>query len=411
LERAAAAQPVKIELEMIFRLLWIATLLGLSVLFLSAEDSLDARGLNDFYNVDYDQALAQFEKAEQQDPQAIGPHNHIAQTLLFREMYRNGALETEFVSGNNPFLRRQKLNPSPAIEKRFNDEIQKAMDLAEARLARNPNDTGALYGRGAAYGLRANYEFLVRKAWRDALRDATAARKDHNRITDLEPSNYDARLIQGLHDYVVGSLPWSWRMLGFLVGFHGDKEKGLRTVEEVSRKGNQNKVDAEMLLCALYRREEKPKQALPLLEDLLRRFPRNNLLLFEEAQMYSSLGDKDKAIGALERIAAMKKSGLPGFAGVPWEKIYFQTGNIQFWYNDLDRALENLKKVTASQNEVDLNTGVLAWMRTGQIYDMKNRRAEAIEAYKRAIAFAPQADAAKESRSYMSLPYRRGKQS
>jgi len=386
-------------------------LFGLCVLLLTAQESPDAQGLNDFYNIDYDQALAQFEKAEQQDPQAIGPHNHIAQTLLFREMYRSGALETELVSGNNPFLRRQKLNPSPALEKRFSDEIQKAIDLANARLARNPNDTGALYGRGAAYGLRANYEFLVRKAWRDALRDATTARKDHNRITEIEPSNYDARLIQGLHDYVVGSLPWTWRMLGFLVGFHGDKEKGLRTVEEVSRKGNHNKVDAEMLLCALYRREEQPKQAVPLLEDLLRRFPRNNLLLFEEAQMYSSLGDKDKAIGAIERIAAMKKSGLPGFASVPWEKIYFEIGNIEFWYNDLDRALENLKKVTASQNEVDLNTGVLAWMRVGQIYDMKNRRPEAIEAYKRAIAFAPQADAAKESRSYMSLPYRRGKQS
>ena len=52
------------------------------------------------------------------------------------------------------------------------------------------------------------------------------------------------------------------------------------------------KTDAEMLLCALYRREEKPKRALPLLEDLLRRFPRNNLLLFEEAQMYSSIGNK-----------------------------------------------------------------------------------------------------------------------
>ena len=59
----------------------------------------------------------------------------------------------------------------------------------------------------------------------------------------------------------------------------------------------------------------------------------------------------------------MKKAGLPGFASVPWEKIYFQLGNIQFWYNDLDPALDNLKKVTASHNEVDLNTGVLAWMR------------------------------------------------
>ena len=283
--------------------------------------------------------------------------------------------------------------------------------MANARLSRNPNDTSALYGRGAAYALRANYEFLVEKAWRDALRDATLARKDHNRITEIDPSNYDARLIQGLHDYVVGSLPWTWRLLGFLVGFHGDKDRGLRTVEEVSRKGNRNKIDAEMLLCALYRREERPRQAIPLLQDLLRRFPRNNLLLFEEAQMYSSLGDKDKAIAAIEQVAAGKQSGLPGFAAVPWEKIYFQLGNIQFWYNDLDRALDNLKKVTASRNEVDLNTGVLAWMRMGQIYDMKHRHGDAIEAYKRAIAFAPQADAARESRGYISSPYHRERQS
>jgi len=379
----------------------------ISVALAAAQDSPDAHGLNAFYNLDYDQALADFRQAEQQDPEAIGPHNHVAQTLLFREMYRNGALETELISGNNPFLRRPKLNPSPEIEKNFNDEIRKAVEMANARLSRNPNDTGALYGRGAAYALRANYEFLVEKAWRDALRDATLARKDDNRITEIEPSNYDARLIQGLHDYVVGSLPWTWRFLGFLAGFHGDKDRGLRTIEEVSRKGNRNKIDAEMLLCALYRREERPRQAIPLLEDLLRRFPRNNLLLFEEAQMYSSLGDKDKAIAAIEKVAAGKQSGLPGFSAVPWEKIYFQLGNIQFWYNDLDRALDNLKKVTTSHNEVDLNTGVLAWMRMGQIYDMKHRHGEAIEAYKRAIAFAPQADAARESRGYISSPYHR----
>jgi tetratricopeptide (TPR) repeat protein len=273
------------------------------------------------------------------------------------------------------------------VEKQFSDEIQKAIDLANARLARNSNDTGALYARGVAFGLRANYTFLVRKAWRDSLRDATAARKDHNRVSELEPGNYDARLIQGVHDYVVGSLPWAWRMLGFLVGFHGDKEKGLATLQEVARKGNANKVDAEVLLTALFRRERRPKQSLPLIEDLLRRFPRNHLLLFEQAQMYSELGDKAKALGAIE--------------------INFHRGNIQFWYNDLDSALDNLKKVTSSKNELDLNTGMLAWMRMGQIYDMTNRRAQAIEAYKRAISFAPEADAAREPRGYISSPYHR----
>ena len=68
----------------------------------------------------------------------LDPHNHVAQTLLFREMYRNGALETELVSGNNPFLRRKKLNPSPADGKAIlTMKSRKPCDLANARLASN----------------------------------------------------------------------------------------------------------------------------------------------------------------------------------------------------------------------------------------------------------------------------------
>jgi hypothetical protein len=43
----------------------------------------------------------------------------------------------------------------------------------------------------------------------------------------------------------------------------------------------------------------------------------------------------------------------------------------------------------------------------GQIYDMKQRRGEAVDAYRKAIAYAPQAEAAQESRKYLSSPYRR----
>ena len=363
-----------------------------------AQDPLSSEGFTHFYNLEYDQALAAFQKAVAENPQLPNPHNHVAQTLLYREMYRNGALESELVSGNNAFLRRPKMNTSRAVEKQFLEEIRKAMELAQAQIDRNPKDTAALYALGVSYGLRANYNFLVRKAWREALSDATAGRKLHNKVTELDASNYDARLVQGVHDYVVGSLPWSWKMLGFLVGFRGDKEQGLRTLAQVARKGKYNRVDAEVLLCALYRREGRPKQALPLLDNLLKRFPRNHLLLFEEAQMYSALGEKSKALGAIDRIAQMKQEGLPGYTDVSWEKIYFNLGNIQFWYNDLDLALENLKKVAASKEELDLNTGVLAWMRIGQIYDLTNRRPQAVDAYKHAISFAPQAEAAKESR-------------
>ncbi|MDE3167012.1 MAG: hypothetical protein KGN36_14500, partial [Acidobacteriota bacterium] len=90
-----------------------------------------------------------------------------------------------------------------------------------------------------------------------------------------------------------------------------------------------------------------------------------------------------------------------------WEKVWFQEGSIQFWYNDLNQSLENMKRVAARAEDVDLNTGVQAWLRMGQIYDLEHRRGEALAAYHHAIDYAPQAEAAQESRKYLDAPYRR----
>lgn len=364
-------------------------------------------GYDHFYNLEYPQAISDFEKAIAQEPNVPELHNHLAQTIVFQEMFRNGALESELVSGNNSFLRRPKMNPDPATEQRFLNEVTKAMDLANARLKQAPNDIAAMHALGIAYGLRSNYYWVVKKSWRDSLRDATASRRINNRIAELEPGNVDARLVQGLHDYIVGSLPWQYRMFGFLIGIHGDKEQGLRMVQEVANKGETERVDAQILLCALYRRENQPKRAIPMLQNLIARFPRNYLLRLELSQMYSVANDKRNALEAVGQIAALKTNHAPGYDRVPWEKIYFQQGTIQFWYNDLNDALDNMKKVTAKADEVDLNTGVYAWLRMGQIYDMTQRRQQALEAYKKAIAFAPEAEAAQESKKYLSTPYRR----
>lgn len=372
-----------------------------------SQESLVESGYNHFYNLEYAQAIADFEASIAHNPSDPQLHNHLAHAIVFQEMYRNGALESELVSGNNSFLRRPKMNPDAATEKRFLDEVSKAMELGNARLQKDPKDTAAMYSLGISYGLRSNYYWVVKKSWRDSLRDATAARRMHNRIVESEPNNVDARLVQGLHDYIVGSLPWHYRMFGFLVGIRGDKEQGIRTIQNVARNGKLNKVDAEIFLCVLYRRENQPKRAIPLVTDLIRRFPRNFLLRLELSQMYSMANDKDHALEAVREVSALKTSHAPGYDRVAWEKIYFQEGTIQFWYNELDGALDNMKKVVAAPEDVDLNTGVYAYLRIGQIYDMTHRRTQALEAYKKAIAYAPDAEAAQESKKYLSTPYRR----
>jgi tetratricopeptide (TPR) repeat protein len=387
-----------------FRLLALIPLIAGA---LSAVDVQMPKGFEHFYNLEYDQAISEFRALIEKQPDNPNYHNHLAQAILYREMFRAGALESELVSGTNPFIRRDKVNTSSEAAAQFDQEIAKSMSLSQAVISKNANDKTALYSLGVAHGLRANYNFLVRKAWRDSLKDATAARKAHNRVVELDPNYIDARLIQGVHDYVVGSLPWHWKMLGFIAGYRGDREEGMKTLRLVAEKGSLNQYDAQVLLAAIYRREKRPNEALPLLNKLTARFPRNYLFRLETVQMYSDAGDKLNALAALDKIEQMKRSGTHGWTTLSLEKIYYYRGNLLFWYRDFDAAVDQLRKATAKATDLDPHTALMAWMRLGQASDMKGQRNEAMDAYKKAIAVAPQSDVARESRQYLSSPYRR----
>lgn len=379
----------------------------LSVNLLYGQDTQLSEGYDHFYNLEYDQAIRAFTAESEQHPDDASAWNHLAHAILYRALYRGGALESELVLGSNPFLRRDKVELTPADQQLFSDAIRRALDLSEARLRENPNDPRALGALGVSHILRGNYNFLVRKAWSDALHDITDARAAHKRLCEIEPDNVDARLIPGLYDYVVGSLPMGYRLLGFLAGYHGNRSRGIETLETVAREAKSSRVDAEIMLVAIYRRERRAQAAVPLVEDLIRRFPRNHLLRFEIVQMYSDQGEKDRALAELARIRDLERSGAPGFGSLTPERIDYLEGNFLFANDQLEQALARMKRVTAKAPELDLNTGIMSWMRLGQIYDLEGRRTAAAAAYRKAIALAPQSEVARESRSYLTKPYRR----
>lgn len=370
-------------------------------------DSEALRGFEHFYNLEFDEALSVFVKYRQANANLPSAHNHVAQTILYRAMLHAGALETELVTGGNAFLRRRKMEPSAQDSRDFDQAIGTALRLSQERLARNPSDKEALYDQGVAYGLRANYSFLVRKAWTDALRDATNSRKAHNQATTVDSGFTDARMTQGVHEYIVGSLPWHYRMLGFVAGFRGNREQGIKTIQQVYAKGENNRWDAAILLATVYRRERRASEAVPLLDELIRRFPRNYLFRLELAQMHADLGNKEKALAAVAAVEKLKLAGSPGYKTLPMEKVVYFRSTIQFWYMELDAALAGFQQVTRVANDLDPNTGSTAWMRLGQTYDLKGDRAKALEAYRKCIAYAPGSYRAKESEQYLRSPFKR----
>src|SRR5689334_16389131 len=140
---------------------------------LASDPSVLPKGFEHFYNLEFDEAVSEFQEMCRQSPENPQRWNHLAQGVLYQAMLRAGALESEIVSSTNAFLRRPKMNASAEAAKEFELANGKAIQLAQTLVDKNARDTAALYALGLAYGLRANWTFLVRRAWIDSLRDAT----------------------------------------------------------------------------------------------------------------------------------------------------------------------------------------------------------------------------------------------
>lgn len=379
----------------------------LSPLAAASADPLIEKGYEHFYSVEYPQAIAAFQQAADAHPDDASRYNHLAQAILFSLMYRSGALESQLVTGADAFVRRPKVEATPEEEKRFHDAIARSLELTKAGVEARPPVYDAMYAHGVALGLRGTYNFLVRRAWLDALRDLTAGRKLHNHVIDAQPGRIDARMMQGVHDYVVGSLPWGYRALGFLAGFRGDRAQGIRTLQLVAEKGSDNQVDAMILLGVAYRRERHSADAVPLLEELERRFPRNFLFVLELAEMYADLGRRDEALAALDRIEERKRSGAPGFKTLPSERIDYARGNLLFWFERWTDAIPYLRRASAGAAHLTLHTAVMSWLRLGQCLDLTGARDEARQAYQAAVSLAPSTPQARDARRYLGRPFTR----
>src|SRR5262249_47912516 len=142
------------------------------------------------------------------DPFAV---NHLLTAVLMKELYRMGAMNSGEYA-NDSFVGNNHHPPDPKAKEQIEKLVARAEDLEEAKLKDNPKDVDALYARGVTRADFSLYTALVQRAWFSALCNAVGARRDHERVLDLDPKYTDAKLVVGTHLYVVGSLSWSVKM-------------------------------------------------------------------------------------------------------------------------------------------------------------------------------------------------------
>jgi tetratricopeptide (TPR) repeat protein len=244
--------------------------------------ALRAKAATYTYNLDHDLALTTFQQAVAADPQDAGAYRGLASSLWLSITFRRGNMTVDDYLGRPSKPNNSPLpNPPPDTAAGFRDAIERAIALARKRIAQNPKDADAHYQLGAAVGLRASYVATVEGSVLGAFRAAREAYEEEETVLSLQPQRRDAGLIVGTYRYIVAALALPLRVVAYVAGFGGGKEKGIKQIEDAATYGGDNQTEARFALILLYNREKRYDDALKQLKELRERYPRNRLAWLE----------------------------------------------------------------------------------------------------------------------------------
>lgn len=233
------------------------------------------------YNLAFDDAhrcFREWERLHPDDP--FGPVSDAAAYLFF-EFDRLKVLRSEFFAGDKGFLDSKKLVPDPGTKSAFQADLAQSKKLADARLARSPNDEGALFSTVMRLALDSDYDSLINKQYWVALKKIKETQMYADKLLREHPDCYDAELAVGVENYVLSLKPAPVRWVLRMTGAEADREKGIALLRLVADKGHFLKPYAKVLLAIAALRSNNRAEAKSLIAELAKQFPKNDLFQAE----------------------------------------------------------------------------------------------------------------------------------
>ena len=367
------------------------------------DDDTTRQGFEDFYNMDYDGAIALFQQESKRLPDDPFVFNHLCAAVLAKELNREGQLDATLYMGNK-FLELKAPPVDPQVRMQIDQLSQRAMVLANHELAKNPNDVEALFARAVARGLATVYSAVIEKRWVGALHEGLGAYHDDQHVLRLNPNYSDAKLVVGTFQYIVGSLSWWEKTLAFVADMRGSKTKGLALLRQAVDGDGEESIDASTILALFLAREGHYDEALSLLGKDYSAFPHNFIFGLAEADLLNAAGRRDQAIAAYRKLIELGRQG------------FFPHSRVERAAYSLGQALYRKKDITAAAAAFDeavnyprANPGIVApaALEAGEMYDLLGQRAKAVERYQHALSIAPpDTDTARAASRFLRQPYR-----
>jgi hypothetical protein len=250
----------------------------------SVESALD-QSYHAMYNLQFNDALRTLEQAKTLDKDDPLPWMAQSCALLFREFDRLNILTSEMFTSDDKFNSRTAHSWEAEARRQFDDALNSTEKLAQQRLARDKNDTRALFALTISNGLRADDAALIAKKNLSALSYTKTAEGYAERLLAVSPGYYDAYVATGMGKYIIGGKAAPVRWVLRLGGLKGDQAEGVKELNLVAEHGRYLAPFAEILLTFDDLRHKNIAQARKKLAWLREQFPNNSHFLEELAKL------------------------------------------------------------------------------------------------------------------------------
>lgn len=363
-------------------------------------DRLRNEGNDALYNMDYQTARDRYQRMTKIAPEHPAGYVYLANNLWLETLNQSRRLTSStYTTGSFYSQDKDEDKVDPKRDQEFNALIKQAMAATRARLLKNKDDAEALYYEASALGLRAGYGTTVKRSFARAIGDANDSVQIQKKVIKVDPNYTDSYLSIGLYEYVIDSLPFSWRFLARLAGLKGSKKKGIEHLEMVTQKGKYTADDARVVLIGIYSKEGQPERALELISQLATKYPRNYLFGIERAGMLYNMGRADEGSRAFEGL--LKDERIAGQAA---DLVNYQWGEALAAKGDYAKAVERYNEV-ARWSKSDEGLVSLSHLHSGQALDAMGKRDEAIAQYQTVLKRENVFDSHKLASQYVKKPY------
>jgi tetratricopeptide (TPR) repeat protein len=357
----------------------------------------------DFYNLDYAGAVQSFERYHAEhpgDPQATA---YLLNAIIFQELYHEDLLDTTFYANDGFLTGRHATEEDPKKRDQIFALADEAVQESDWRLSQNPNDVNALFARAWVRSLRCTYVAMVERAFGTGFHLATKARDDAARVLELDPNYIDAKLITGVYEYVVGALPWPFKLMIGFAGITGSKATGLAMLRDDGNRGVLTRLDANTAIALFLRREGKYDEAIQVVMQLKNEYPHDYLFCLEEANLRKDAGEGMKAVEAYRQIQA--DNAKPGyFAEARMELADFGLGDALRGQRHDDEAAQAYEQAAWTPG-VGPELKIRSLLDAGECRDMAGQRQLAVRDYQAAIDTGPNTSRADQARRYLRAPF------